>query len=527
MNLSHNRMTGMAGVLASLVLALPMVPGAPTRGTERPLAGGGDARRYLAVDRELQGELRNLQLTLGQAGNQRVILEKFDAPWEERHNIGGFEYISGVFRDHEGRYRLYYNVTQPAIFTQAMLRREAVAVAFSADGINWEKPKLNIAKHLVDDPDSNLINVEPHPGMDQGKYYRAGPVFYDPRAPAESRYKLSWRVYGDVYVAVSSDGLNFVTKGQAFRHKADTMHSAFFDPRTNEYVMYGRKRGDWNSEPADRRGVVRHASRNWTDAPWSTVGQVVIDPKDVWDYSETIQPQVYAPAIQYYHGQYIGLPPIFFTDTNRGPVNRPDRKTGTFYPILMHSRDGIQWTFPDRWHPVIDLQPHLRVSSYELASSKQAEVGLICASGDMLEIDGRLLIYYTAREGTHYEEQPLDRKSVHVAFMRVDGFASLGTLPGRPGEWLTSEIAVPADARNLVVNAQVAGKLRAEVIDAANGKPIAGLTLAEAKEVSGDELALNMQWRSATLAAAAGRTVRLRFAVDDGKIYSFAFSGTP
>ena len=110
-------------------------------------------RRYLAIDKTLHGELRDVQMVMEQATDQKVIFEKFDNDWQKIHKIDGYEYISSVIRDDEGKFRIYYNVFLHKTDTSGVrIRRGAMAVAFSDDGINWTKPELNIAPNLVDHP---------------------------------------------------------------------------------------------------------------------------------------------------------------------------------------------------------------------------------------------------------------------------------------------------------------------------------------------------------------------------------------
>ena len=489
---------------------------------------GPFGRRYLALNRSLHAELRNMEMVMGQANDQKVIFRKFDKDWKVKCSTDGYEYICGIIRDHNGRYRMYYNVFQHVYNSEEKKtrRREAMAVAYSDDGVDWVRPALNIAPAIVDHPSSNLINIEPHPGMNEKYYYRAGPVFFEEDAPEESRYKLSWRVGHNIYVATSSDGLNFITQGNAINHKADTQHSAFYDPLRSKYVMYGRKRNDWETGPRDRRGVVLHSSENWTDVPWSNVGLVVIDPMDVWDYSKQVRPEVYTPSIQYYHGQYIGLPSIFFIDTTRHLVTDPDVNTGLYYPIVIYSHDGINWRFPDLNHSVIALEPHEHVSTYKQASFKGKEPSTITSAPNFIEIDDRLLIYYTVRTG-NYEEHRFDRDpgSINVAFMRVDGFASIRTKSSgsEPGEWVTSELQVPSGTESLRVNAKVHGSMQVEILDPISGKPFNGLELARSVAVTGDKINFIMKWQDGAIDNVAGQSVRIRFVIVHGEIFSFSF----
>jgi len=308
--------------------------------------------RFLAVDSSLHAGLENMELGMGQADEIRQIFTEFEEEWERNNNLRpGF--VGSVIRDHEGRFRMYYELRQED-------QHSVTAVALSEDGLNWTKPDLNQFAETADHPAANLIRIEPHSGMYEGQQYDGAHVFYDENAPPESRYKLAWHRQREMYVATSSDGFHFETQGMAWEYKADTNHSVFFDSLRQEYVMYGRVRGGefWQTSPqTDRRGVVLHRSESWSDTPWpdETTGQIILDPMEIWDYDNPVKPDIYAPNIQEYHGQYIGLPPIFFRDDRRVPVKRPDRTTGPIYPVFMYSKNGVNWTFPDKDHPVIDL----------------------------------------------------------------------------------------------------------------------------------------------------------------------------
>ncbi len=198
----------------------------------------GKAAIYLACDRSLHKRLENLSLVIGQARHQCVIWRQFDEPWEEEHGLR-LGSMGSVIRDHQGRYRMYYEL-------MVSNEKRATAVAFSDDGVHWTKPGLNLAPAIVDDPASNLIRVDPPPdeigrGLLDGKWYRGAHAFYDPHAVSpQQRYKLMWREGHDMYVASSEDGLHFVTHGRAVQYFADTTASCFFDPLRDEYVIYGR-----------------------------------------------------------------------------------------------------------------------------------------------------------------------------------------------------------------------------------------------------------------------------------------------
>ena len=290
-------------------------------------------------------------------------------------------------------------------------------------------------------------------------------------------------------------------------------------------MVYGRKRGDWPSGDQDRRGIPLHRSENWDDVTWDTVGDVVIDPEDVFDYGEDVRPDLYTPNVQPYYGQYIAMPATFFRDDNRVPASQPDRTTGPLYPLFTHSLDGENWEFPDLEQSILDLTPHERVSTHPQATSYDLEVGQIYPNSNLLEVGDELLMYYRTREDTHYEAHPsMSGRSNHVASMRIDGFASLKADGINVGEWLTATVEVPSDAEELYVNADIDGDLKVEVIDPGTGSPVSGLSISDSVAFSGDSTGTTMSWSSGEIGDVAGDDVQLRFEIDDGAIFSFWFN---
>ena len=73
---------------------------------------------------------------------------------------------------------------------------------------------------------------------------------------------------------------------------------------------------------------------------------------------------------------------------------------------------------------------------------------------------------------------------------------------------------------NVVVRSE--GTLKVEVLDAADGKPIAGYSAEEAVAISGDQLDATVEWSGGKrLGDLAGREVRLRFIMVGADLYVF------
>jgi hypothetical protein len=95
----------------------------------------------------------------------------------------------------------------------------------------------------------------------------------------------------------------------------------------------------------------------------------------------------------------------------------------------------------------------------------------------------------------------------------MDAGAEAGTLTTRPLTFRGKYLFVNADAPQ--------GELRAEVLDEA-GRPIAPFTLANGKPLRADSTRRRCTWNGGEdLAALAGRKVRLRFQLTNGRLYSF------
>ena len=515
--------------IARLAVCLGIMLGASARADD---AG----RRYLALDRSLHGALKQARMVLGTSGRTRKITSTMDQPWQKGHSLQ-HGVITGVFRDHDGLYRMVYharpNPDESVIDDTAVMR--------SRDGIHWEPYTTGVK---VDG--SNLISVEatPKPG--------SVTVFYDSRAPESERYKAVKGEANTSYVTASADGVHFGPLTKVFDHRNEHIISAFYDTRRGQYVMYGRIRGpkSWirhNGKQGldkQRRGAAMHAtSGKWPD-PWDNVGNTVLDPEIIWDYAEGynarrprastgIRPDFYQPAVSPYHGQYIGMPTTFYRDARRQYNSDKDYAwtgTGPQYPTLMHSLDGVHFTLADTSlrgaHSILDLTPHLRRNPAPDGTRRnEREVGQIHAAPTILETKDRLLLYYFVRNDTHYEgyEGEREDRGHYVTELRVDGFAGIRADKGRVGEWCTTTVNVPDGARALLVNAKVAGRMRLEVLDA-KGVPVETLSLDDSVAFTGDEIRAPMRWNSGRFAAVAGRKVQLRFVIEDGEIYGFAFS---
>ena len=450
--------------------------------------------RYLAADPSLREELSNAAPQMGQATYIGKMLE-LDQPWEDPFDLG---YVGSVVTDPaSGQWRMYYELVR-----EVQSKERVTAVGFSDDGLTWTKPELDITgDRYTTDSRNNIIN---RPGA---MWMRSPNVFVEPEAALPERYKYSWRINDTMYSDVSADGLNFQSAGTVQNGGSmDSLNTSFWDPVTEQYRAYIRWWFDEEGNTPRRRGVSLKRSDNW-EGSWPGPRELILDPQDVFGPGEH-EPDIYTGAVSPYHGQYVGLPSLYFHPGQRNA-------SGAIYPTFMYSRDGVEWQFEDYHQPLLDLSSHGQTAD---------DFGMAFAANSLVERDDSLWIYYSyTREQHHVTNR--SPSEVHLAQLRKDGFVAIESEPGAIGEWVTPGIQFPENTLQLRVNAEVNGWLRVHLLDAATGEALMGFSGEDALLIGpGDYLGARASWNDVTdLSALADQQVALMFEMQDTSIYSFRF----
>jgi hypothetical protein len=205
-----------------------------------------------------------------------------------------------------------------------------------------------------------------------------------------------------------------------------------------------------------------------------------------------ITPQLYNLDCVAYESLLLGL----FTIWRGQPGPRPKPNE----VCVGYSRDGWHWHRPDR-------------GAFLPVSEKKGDWnwGNVQSAGGCCLVVGERLYFYCSGRG---------RGNVtSLAILRRDGFASMdagkkeGTLTTRP---------VRFEGKHLFVNLDAAdGELRAEVLDE-KSTPIRGLGHDNCLPVKGTSTAQAVRWKGAKdIGHLAGKAVRFRFTLRDGRLYSF------
>lgn len=197
-----------------------------------------------------------------------------------------------------------------------------------------------------------------------------------------------------------------------------------------------------------------------------------------------------------------------------GPANKISEE-GKFPKItelkLGFSRDGFHWDRPDR-------------RAFIAATRKEGDwdrAYLHGTNGVCLVMGDSLWFPYCGYSGIapDGEKGMYTGASVGMATLRRDGFASMETT-GKKGTLLTRPVVF--SGKHLFVNVDNPnGELRVEILDE-SGKKIKGFSVVDCIPVRANSTLHKISWKTnADLSSLAGKTIRFRFHLTDGKIYSF------
>ena len=108
---------------------------------------------------------------------------------------------------------------------------------------------------------------------------------------------------------------------------------------------------------------------------------------------------------------------------------------------------------------------------------------------------------------------------------RTDGLASIEA-PYAGGDLITRPLRFSGKSLQINYATSAVGSVRVEIQDA-EGKPIKGFALADCREMIGDRIDQAVAWKSAgvDLSSLAGKTIRLRFRMQDANLFSLRFAG--
>jgi hypothetical protein len=402
-----------------------------------------------------------------------------DRSWEQSgRDAIAMVFSDGVWYDPGDRlFKMWY--------MGGLLRSTCYAV--SQDGIHWEKPKLDVQ------PGTNVV----HAGRRDSSTVWLDLQEMDPKR----RYKM-FRSHGDggwaLSVHFSADGIHW-SDAVCRSGPCGDRTTVFYNPFRKVWVYSIRD----DKKQLGRMRTYRENRDVLAGAGWKAgepVSWVAADRLDPERADLRVRPQLYNLDAVAYESVLLGLFGIW-----RGqPRDRPKPNE----IVAGFSRDGFHWRRPER-HALIPVSERLGDWNW---GNVQSAGGCCLVAGD------RLYFYVSGRAGIR--GSPTSGVSTTgLATLRRDGFASMdaGLAEG-------SLVTRPVCFRGccLFVNLAAAkGDLRVEVLDR-EGQVIEPFSRDNCERIRADQTLKRVQWKgSRDLSALAGKPVRFRFLMTQGRLYSF------
>jgi hypothetical protein len=383
-----------------------------------------------------------------------------------------------------------------------------LSYATSTDGIGWTRPSLQGGAF---------------PGTNQVTQIRSGrdsaTVWLDQDEPNPARRFKLFYYYTEaalepparIFYRFSPDGITWgPDQPNSFVSLSDRT-TVFWNPFRRKWVDSIRLR--WILPDAPTRSTYYSRVRFYTESSdlinWSPVtfwtGPDERDP--IYGSPTDAPPELYNLDAVGYESLIVGL----FSWYHPGPPNET-AKTGQNVVELTagFSRDGFQWVRPTRGYGPTAFIPASNTPGTWNGYNTQS------AGGCFLIIGEELWFYFSGRT----EKKPANGiMATGLAKLRRDGFYSMdaGTSEGT----LTTR-RLTFNGRRLFVNLDAAGgELQAEILDA-NGNVLQPYSKANSVPARINTTLHEMRWSGVTdLTALRGRTLKIRFYLRNGSLYSF------
>ena len=454
-----------------------------------------DQQKRLFVDRADIDLQENVQRVFHQAekyGAHPVL--KQEAPWE-RH--GGMT-AAVIFDEEDQLFKAWYMAGH-----YAEGHEHVQCLATSSDGIDWQRPSLGLHEALGGKENNIVIPSSHHEGQDHWETMLKDPLDQDPAR----RYKaIGWSSYdwdgprSGIYSATSPDGLQWA-------HSPEPIFRYHPRPGTDDLGPVG----DAQSLMVDTQRKRYVAFLRGVPERLMSVSENFVD----WSEPKPFLAPLHEEEALYnntgfnYGAHYLGI----LTHFDKHPLAQTqDLK-------LLCSRDG------DRWQrvpggPLVGLG----------AVGEWDRFQLMLSGAPPIVVGDKLYIYYRGTARRHGKVQPefdprisadqdVGTMGIGLARLRLDGFASFDA--SFDGGRVTTKPFLLA-GNGLWVNAKADyGQLTVELLDA-ESKPLAGYAAEDCIAITEDSVAIRMRWRDdRDLNALAGQPVKLRFALNNARLYSY------
>ena len=451
------------------------------------------SRRELFVDRYLIDSMSGTAGLKMHRPVRKEVVFQVSGPLENA--------CSGVYSvlvKDEDRYMLYYRGHYPLEGTGGdKAERQTANVAFSTDGIHFERPHLGL--HDFDDGGQNNV-------IWQGRQAHNLVPFRDPRPDVDEdkRFKaVGGSGQHSLYGLFSPDGINWRLAQEEpldIDGAFDSANVPLWDPVRGQYRIFSRY---FDERDGHRVRAVQSCESDdfihWTDPV-------------PHQYNEDV------PAEHLYTNATVVVPgaehillsfPMRFLPEREPPVDISEMdypgRGGVSDGLMMSSRDGVHWnrTFMEAW-----LRGGLDKRNWTHRNQTPG-IGILQT--------GETEWSMYAAEHYGWADNRLRRLAV-----RPWGFAAVNA-GYEGGEMVTTPLSFEGNCLEINYSTGAAGSVRAEIQDA-DGNPLPDRTLGDCPPIYGDELGHVVHWEEGSdVSRYAGQPVRLRFAIKDADLFAMRF----
>ena len=421
--------------------------------------------------------------------------------------------------------------------------------AESRDGIHWEKPLLDVARH--NGAPTNIVLGDP----DYGQVHSCGYVIDPDAADAAQRYRAIYAHYWDrpsergrrTECAHSPDGIHWSRYGTlpSFGRcgsRIGDVSTLYYDPESRDFVQITRHFLQRNApaNPVNPRSPVNRRSFNVPHEPHNFASY---SQRRLWltrshDFIHWSEPVVIAATDDEEDNldeSFYGMPIFRVGRMYLGTVGVLHQVDNTMDVQLLMSRDMI------RWKRVGKRQPFFAPS--EVGNWDGRMVSITSAP---IEVGDELWFFHGGTnyhhdfflrgptEGLDHPESSDPQGSnfgLGLAKLRKDGFASVAANRVREGVLCTR--ALYGVGNKLLINARCGegGSIRVEVADE-NDEVLSSCTKDGCDPFLGDSVAHMVTWKQRPFLTREARkgpppVCRLRFFLRNAELFSFRFEDVP
>jgi hypothetical protein len=505
------------------IIAELMFLGTSIASAEEPVQVG--LQKQLLVDDYVIAQKQNVTRELGQPQKVGIVMRPsvptdFDPVKKFPDGLpktgGYYEFgrrLSVLWNDKHQKFQMLYRACGEG-FT---------GYAESKDGMRWTKPLVS------QDGNSNLIT---HRGSTHGTFYEAS-FMVDPTVPwgHPEKYKSAFNP-GNTQCAIghSADGIHWKSynSGRSVTGRAaDTFNQILWDPIAKRYMLLTRTdlgaEGGFQ-ESRSTRVMVHEKGSDLIAYPedWNTLANVnVDDPEQRKSKNGVPLFQMESMNVWIYENVYFGLMHVLTAGELTGaegkikvedPDKRPEADVIDYY--IGTSRDGMN--YDKTWI-------HARKPFVVRGPDRSFDKAMLQPSSRIITRGDEHLIYYTGQYNRHHSPASVKRMTgkIGLAKLPLDRFIgqragdTVGTIITKPFELQGDQLELNVDARS--------GWVQVELLDEL-GNVVPGFS---AKHEGADELRLTPEWISGNLSSLQGKTVKLRFTLQNAKLYAFDLNWMP